>query len=160
MRGSATDPYELARVRTDEALHSSRPDALLQRVVDLLQEGFEHYGWTGIYLLEGDDLALAAWSGPQATQHTRIPIGQGVCGAAAATGRTEVVDDVSADSRYLMCFPSTRSEIVVPITRAAEVLGEIDVDSDRPAAFGARDREFLEGLADRLAERLPVASDA
>jgi L-methionine (R)-S-oxide reductase len=90
---------------------------------------------------------LGPWRGPQATEHVRIPIGQGICGAAAATGRTEVVDDVHADDRYLACFPSTRSEIVVPIVYEGQVVGEIDVDSDAPAAFGDDDRELLERVA-------------
>jgi GAF domain-containing protein len=77
----------------------------------------------------------------------RIPVGQGICGAAAATGQTEVVDDVNADERYLACFPSTSSEIVVPIAYDGRVVGEIDIDSDRPAAFGQDDRVFLERVA-------------
>lgn len=83
----------------------------------------------------------------------RIPVGQGICGAAAATGRTEVVDDVNADPRYLACFPSTRSEIVVPISHEGRVVGEIDIDSDRPAAFGQADRAFLERVAELIAPR-------
>ena len=67
--------------------------------------------------------------------------------AAAANGQTEVVDDVVADERYLACFPSTRSEIVVPIAHEGRVVGEIDIDSDRPAAFGEDDRAFLEQVA-------------
>jgi GAF domain-containing protein len=81
----------------------------------------------------------------------RIPVGQGVCGAAAARGETEIVDDVNADPRYLACFPSTRSEIVVPIVHNGRVVGEIDIDSDQPAAFGAEDRELLERVAVLLA---------
>ena len=122
-------------------------EEVLQGVVDALQERVEHYSWVGIYLVEGDDLVLGPWQGPQATEHVRIPVGQGVCGAAAATGRTEVVDDVNADPRYLACFPSTRSEIVVPIAHEGRVVGEIDIDSDRPAAFGEDDRAFLERIA-------------
>jgi L-methionine (R)-S-oxide reductase len=123
----------------------------LQEVVDLLHDGVEHYSWVGIYLVEGDDLVLGPWKGPEATEHVRIPVGQGVCGAAAATGQTEVVDDVNADPRYLACFPSTRSEIVVPIARDGRVIGEIDIDSDSPAAFGDADREFLERVAESVA---------
>jgi GAF domain-containing protein len=77
----------------------------------------------------------------------RIPVGQGVCGAAAASGSTEIVDDVNADPRYLACFASTRSEIVVPIFHDGRVVGEIDIDSDRPAAFGEDDRAALERIA-------------
>jgi GAF domain-containing protein len=90
---------------------------------------------------------LGPWQGPQATDHVRIPIGQGVCGAAAASGETETVDDVNADPRYLACFPSTRSEIVVPIADQARIVGEIDIDSDKPAAFSEDDRAFLERVA-------------
>jgi len=123
----------------------------LQEVVDLLHDRVEHYSWVGIYLVEGDELVLGPWKGPEATEHLRIPVGQGVCGAAAASGQTEVVDDVNADPRYLACFPSTRSEIVVPIARDGHVIGEIDIDSDSPAAFGDADREFLERVAESVA---------
>ena len=123
----------------------------LQAVVDLLHDRVEHYSWVGIYLVEGDDLVLGPWKGPQATEHVRIPVGQGVCGAAAASGETEVVDDVNADPRYLACFPSTRSEIVVPIVDDSRVVGEIDIDSDQPAAFGDADRELLERIAGLIA---------
>src|SRR5437588_805912 len=85
------------------------------RIVEYLHDAFPHYDWVGIYWVEGQDLVLGPWKGPAATEHTRIPIGKGVCGAAAASGRTEVVADVSKDPRYLACFASTKSEIVVPI---------------------------------------------
>jgi L-methionine (R)-S-oxide reductase len=124
---------------------------VLQPVVDLLHDDFENYSWVGIYLVEGDDLVLGPWKGPEATEHVRIPVGQGICGAAAATGQTEIVDDVNADERYLACFPSTRSEIVVPIAHEGRVVGEIDIDSDRPAAFGHDDRAFLERVAQLIA---------
>src|ERR1051325_6307254 len=136
----------------DEALAAiSSADDPLAAAVDALQNGFEHYSWVGIYLVEGDDLVLGPWQGPEATEHVRIPVGQGVCGAAAASGQTEVVDDVNADPRYLACFPSTRSEIVVPISRDGRVIGEIDMDSASPAAFGDADREFLERVAESVA---------
>jgi GAF domain-containing protein len=132
----------------DEIVNGGGTDGeILQSVVDALEEQVEHYSWVGIYLVEGDDLVLGAWRGPQATEHVRIPVGQGVCGAAAASGETEVVDDVSADTRYLACFPSTRSEIVVPIFHEGSVVGEIDIDSDRPAAFGEADRGALQRIA-------------
>jgi L-methionine (R)-S-oxide reductase len=122
-------------------------DDVLRAVVDVLHDRFEDYSWVGIYLVEGDELVLGPWKGPEATEHVRIPVGQGICGAAAATGQTEVVDHVNADERYLACFPSTRSEIVVPIAYEGRVVGEIDIDSDRPAAFGVDDRAFLERVA-------------
>jgi GAF domain-containing protein len=125
----------------------SEADEVLRRTVEVLHDRFEHYSWVGIYLVEGDDLVLGPWKGPEATEHVRIPIGEGVCGAAAASGETEIVEDVGADERYLACFPSTRSEIVVPIVYEGRVVGEIDIDSDRPAAFGRDDRALLERVA-------------
>ena len=132
-------------------------EEVLQAVVDVLHDRIDHYSWVGIYLVEGHDLVLGPWNGPEATEHVRIPVGQGVCGAAAASGQTEVVDDVNADPRYLACFASTRSEIVVPISREGRVVGEIDIDSDQPAAFGDADREFLERVAESIAQ-LSVSS--
>ena len=126
---------------------ADRGEDVLQRVVDVLHDEVDHYSWVGIYLVEGDDLVLGPWRGPQATEHVRIPVGQGVCGAAAASGETEIVDDVNADPRYLACFPSTRSEIVVPISHEGRIVGEIDIDSDLPAAFGEDDRALLERVA-------------
>jgi L-methionine (R)-S-oxide reductase len=123
------------------------PDDVLRGVVSVLHDRFDDYSWIGIYLVEGGELVLGPWQGPQATEHVRIPLGQGICGAAAATGQTEVVDDVNADPRYLACFPSTRSEIVVPISYEGKIVGEIDIDSDRPAAFDTEDRTFLERVA-------------
>lgn len=127
---------------------------VLQRTANLLRERFDRYSWVGIYLVEGDELTLAAWNGPAETQHVRIPIGRGICGAAAASGETEVVDDVTADERYLACFASTRSEIVVPIHSGGRVAGEIDIDSDEAAAFDEGDRAFLEHVARMLASRV------
>jgi GAF domain-containing protein len=140
----------------DEALAAiSSADDPVAAAVEVLETGFDHYSWVGIYLVAGDDLVLGPWQGPEATEHVRIPVGQGVCGAAAASGVTEIVDDVNADPRYLACFPSTRSEIVVPIARDGRVIGEIDIDSDRPAAFDDDDREFLEHVAATIAPHCP-----
>jgi GAF domain-containing protein len=111
------------------------------------------YHWVGIYRLVGDVLVLEREIGPP-TPHRRIPLAQGLCGAAARERSTIVVDDVRADPRYLACSPVTRSEIVVPIIRRdGRVFGEIDIDSDEPAAFGEADRRLLEGLAAALAAR-------
>jgi L-methionine (R)-S-oxide reductase len=111
------------------------------------------YSWVGIYLLDANELVLGPYQG-KPSPHTRIPVGRGICGAAAAEKATIVVDDVNADPRYLACSVDTLSEIVVPIMRGTEVLGEIDVDSDRLAAFGQADRRLLESVASLLAERI------
>jgi putative methionine-R-sulfoxide reductase with GAF domain len=127
---------------------------VLQNVVDFLCDNFEHYSWVGIYIIKGNDLVLAPWKGSIATEHTRIPIGKGVCGSAAFTGKTEVVDDVRYDKRYLACFVSTKSEIVVPIKKEGKVVGEIDIDSDKIGAFTIKDKIFLEKIADMLREHI------
>jgi L-methionine (R)-S-oxide reductase len=84
------------------------------------------------------------------TPHTRIPLNQGICGAAASSGKTVVVDDVSADSRYLACSVETKSEIVVPVFVKGTVVGELDIDSHFPAAFGGEDRVLCEHAAKAL----------
>lgn len=125
----------------------------MTRTVRLLKERVPHYHWIGIYLLDGNELVLGPFVG-KPSPHTRIPLGRGICGAAAAEKATIIVDDVNADPRYLACSLETRSEIVVPIMKQNEVLGEIDIDSDHAAAFGPVDRQLLEAVAALLAERL------
>jgi GAF domain-containing protein len=125
----------------------------MRRTVEMLQAQFPTYSWVGIYLLDGDELVLGPFVG-QPSPHTRIPLGRGICGAAATEKTTIIVDDVNADPRYLACSLETKSEIVVPIMHGATVLGEIDIDSDRPAAFGAADRELLESVAALLAAKI------
>jgi GAF domain-containing protein len=157
---TSADEYRTALEAVDRFVNGdSDADDVLRHTVELLSDRFDHYSWIGIYLVEGDDLVLGPWKGPAATEHVRIPIGQGICGAAAATGRTELVDDVTADDRYLVCFPSTRSEIVVPIAYEGRVVGEIDIDSDKPAAFGEDDRVFLERVATLISQHCLVAWD-
>ena len=119
-------------------------------VVSSLEEKFDHYDWVGIYLIEGENLVLNAFRG-KPTQHTKIRVGEGVCGWTAKSGETTVVPDVSQDKRYLMCFPETRSEIVVPIKGEKGVLGEIDIDSSRLSAFTELDSRMLKKITDHLA---------
>ena len=122
-------------------------------VVQLLKARLPRYTWVGVYLLQDDELVLGPFLG-KPSPHTHIPIGKGICGAAAAAGSTIIVDDVNADPRYLACSLETRSEIVVPIMRNGEVVGEIDIDSNEPAAFGDDDRQLLEAVAAQLAPKL------
>lgn len=134
-------------VKLESAIDGTRGTACRDAIVKFLNLNVPSYSWVGIYLVEGRDLVLDAWAGPSATQHTRIPIGKGVCGFAAKAGRTEIVSDVSKDPRYLQCFLSTRSEIVVPILNQGSIVGEIDIDGDQLDAFSSLDREFLEAVA-------------
>jgi GAF domain-containing protein len=127
--------------------------AAMEHIVRVLKERLPHYSWVGIYVLAGSELILGPYLG-KPSPHTRIPLNRGICGAAATEKATIIVDDVHADPRYLACSIETKSEIVVPIIRGGTVLGEIDIDSDRPAAFGDRDRALLEAAAAGLAERI------
>lgn len=138
-----------------QRLSASTPNArsLMAEAVALLRCERRHYDWVGVYLLEDSELVLGPFVG-KPTPHARIPLTQGICGAAASSGTTVIVDDVNADPRYLACSLETRSEIVVPITRNGKVLGEIDIDSDMPAAFTDEDRVLLEEVAQILAEKL------
>jgi len=128
-------------------------DAALATATRLLHAGVPHYTWVGVYLLDGNELVLGPFVG-KPSPHTRIPLGRGICGAAATEQTTIIVDDVNSDPRYLACSIETRSEIVVPIMLGGEVLGEIDIDSDRLAAFTGDDQRLLEAVAADLAPRM------
>jgi L-methionine (R)-S-oxide reductase len=140
-------------------LAESSPSAkeLMQGVCKLMHERMLKYNWVGFYMLEAGAkppmLALEAFVGAM-TPHTRIPLNQGICGAAASSGKTIVVDDVSKDPRYLACSLETRSEIVVPIFVNGEVAGELDIDSHFSAAFGAEDQNFVQYCADIVGKKL------
>ena len=131
-----------------------RHDRAMQDVVEFLHMNFKHYSWVAIYIVKGSELVLGPWQGKQATEHTNIPIGTGVCGSAVQSGRTEIVDDATKDDRYLSCFISTKSEIVVPIKRWKKVIGEIDIDSDTCNAFNHQDKVFLEKIAEMLSHHI------
>jgi L-methionine (R)-S-oxide reductase len=129
--------------------------AAMQETVNVLKERMPDYSWVGIYLLAGDHLELGPFLG-KPSPHTSIPLNAGICGAAATHKETIIVDDVDADPRYLACSLETRSEIVVPIMKGTRVVGEIDIDSDKKAAFGTGDRELLEAVAGLLARKFPA----
>jgi L-methionine (R)-S-oxide reductase len=124
----------------------------MTRTVEILKR-IPHYSWVGVYQLMGDELVLGPFLG-KPSPHTRTPLGRGICGAAATQQATIIVDDVNSDPRYLACSLETKSEIVVPVMRGRQVLAEIDIDSDTPAAFGPEDRRLLEAVASLLAEKL------
>lgn len=146
--------YELAENKIKEIIFRNQSSQVLQNVVNFLFDNFNKYTWVGIYIVDGDNLVLGPWKGEQATEHVKIPIGKGICGSAAASGRTEIVPDVNADDRYIACFVSTKSEIVVPIKDNYKIIGEIDIDSDKKDAFTRSDKEFLEKIADMLSKHI------
>jgi GAF domain-containing protein len=146
--------YFLAEKKIKDIIFKYDSSKILTEVVDFLFKNFDHYSWVGIYLVKADYLVLGPWKGLHATEHTRIPIGKGICGSAAATGKTEVIPDVNADSRYLSCFVTTKSEIVVPIKKNNKIIGEIDIDSDIKDAFTSKDVVFLKKVADMLGKHI------
>lgn len=150
-----TDQDRDGLLRAVQSAVAAAPDAnsAMLQAVRLLKDGVARYTWVGIYVLDGNELVLGPYLG-KPSPHTRIPLGRGICGAAAAEKSTIVVDDVNADPRYLACSLETQSEIVVPIMQDGEVFGEIDIDSDGRAAFGPADRALLEPIAAMLAEQL------
>jgi L-methionine (R)-S-oxide reductase len=150
----SVEPTAALAARIEETVrHAADADAAMTQAVSLLKRERPAYTWVGVYLLFGNELVLGPFEG-KPSPHTRIPLGRGICGAAASEKATIIVDDVGADPRYLACSVETRSEIVVPVLRDGDVLGELDIDSDRPAAFGDDDRALLERVAAALAGRL------
>ena len=143
---------ELAR-----STHSS--DELMRLICERLHQRLLKYNWVGFYMIQNDAeagervLQLGQFVGSM-TPHTRIRLNQGICGAAASTGKTVVVDDVHSDPRYLACSLETKSEIVAPIFVHGQVVGEIDIDSHFPAAFAPEDRALVEHCAQLVGQSL------
>jgi GAF domain-containing protein len=135
-------------------------DQLMDDIARLLFDKMLKYNWVGFYMLEPGAnppmLVLGHFQGAM-TPHTRIPLNQGICGAAASSGKTVIVDDVRSDPRYLACSVETKSEIVVPVFVREQVAGELDIDSHFPAAFGFEDRELVEYCAQLVGKRLEQA---
>ena len=129
----------------------------MQDICNLLHERMLKYNWVGFYMLEPGTqppaLVLETFVGAM-TPHTRIPLHQGICGAAASSGKTIVVDDVTKDSRYLACSLETKSEIVVPIFAKKQVAGELDIDSHFAAAFGPDDEALVQYCAEVVGKKL------
>ena len=144
------DIAELTNQLNALAASATSAQQLMEGITKLLHQKMLRYNWVGFYMLEKDGGADVLVLGPfrgAATPHTRIPLNQGICGAAASSGETVVVDDVGSDARYLACSLETKSEIVVPIFAGRRVAGELDIDSHVPAAFGAEDRRLCEHAA-------------
>ena len=151
-------------VRKDVSLLSEKsPTAqdLMEEMVRLLHDRMLKYNWVGFYMLEpGAEppiLQLGAFAGAM-TPHVRIPLNQGICGAAASSGQTIVVDDVSKDPRYLACSLETKSEIVVPVFVKSKVVGELDIDSHFPSAFAAEDQDLVEHCAAVVGKKFEQAT--
>ena len=158
---SANEKIDIVRREVDNLNAEARTaDQLMQGIAVVLNKHMLKYNWVGFYMLEAGAnppmLVLGPFRGAM-TPHTRIALHQGICGAAASSGKTVVVDDVKKDPRYLACSLETQSEIVVPIFVRGRVAGELDIDSHFLAAFGNEDRELIEYCAMLIGKRLESA---
>ncbi len=139
-------------IRTAIANEQTEMD-VLRAAVQLIDSFSEGYNWTGFYLMRGNVLEVGPYVGPE-TPHKRIELNRGICGAAASKKQSIIVNDVSAEPRFLACATTTRSEIVVPLMDGSRCLGEIDIDSNQPDFFNSEDREMLEAIAAVIVQRL------
>lgn len=151
MAGKEAYPLLLSQLKAVLEVCPDRVSAMASTAA-LLMHGLDHVTWIGFYLPEADgSLRVGPYQGPLAC--VRLPAGQGVCGAAAAAKETVVVADVAKFPGHIACDPRSRSEIVVPVLRAGELIAVLDADSDRPAAFDDVDRGHFEAAAALVAER-------
>lgn len=137
-----------------EALTAGESDAVanMANVAALLWDFLPDVNWTGFYRAMGSELVLGPFAGRPAC--IRIPVGQGVCGAAAASGETQLVRDVHAFPGHIACDAASRSELVVPVLRDGAVVAVIDLDSPLPARFDEEDARGIEALARLLSKRI------
>ncbi|UCD94251.1 MAG: GAF domain-containing protein [Candidatus Zixiibacteriota bacterium] len=134
----------LERIKAITAIASNK-EFKLEVVCNLLSKNIAGYDWVGFYRVDKSrkrELVLGPFVG-EPTEHVRIPFGKGICGRAADSEETFLVQDVTKEDNYLACSPKVRSEIVVPIFRNGELVGELDIDSHTPSAFSKKDSEFL-----------------
>lgn len=127
----------------------------LQKVCHLLDQEISYFNWTGFYFKNGDkdELKLGPYVGAP-TDHTIIPYGKGICGQVAVSNETFVVPDVHQESNYLSCSIDTKAEIVVPIFKDGQNIGQIDIDSHTVNPFTAEDRELLEWVCNEVSKIL------
>ncbi|MGB0182263.1 MAG: GAF domain-containing protein [Schleiferiaceae bacterium] len=128
---------------------------LQKSLVQWLDEEVSYYNWTGFYFMndEKQQLEIGPYVGAY-TDHTVIPYGRGICGQVAVSGKTFEVPDVHAQDNYLACSLATKSEIVVPIYKGEDLVGQIDIDSHQLDPFTQEDHDLLEAVANFVAQRL------
>jgi len=127
---------------------------LMQEICDLLHRSVLHYDWVGFYLVDPAEermLQLGPYTGAP-TDHVRIPFGRGICGQAADTLNTYVVQDVNKEDNYLSCSPFVKSEIVLPVIKDGVLLGELDIDSHTVSPFTPGDEAFLQRVCNLIAQ--------
>ncbi|GLV21356.1 protein YtsP [Sphingobium sp. TomMM35A] len=137
-----------------EAVTNDEPDAIanMANVAALIWQFLPDLNWSGFYRMVGGELVLGPFQGKPAC--IRIPLGRGVCGTAAASGQTQLVEDVHAFPGHIACDAASASEIVVPVEVNGQVVAVLDLDSPTPARFDAADLEGLEMIMARIGKRL------
>lgn len=148
--GIVSEAAKVVRALRAAHLHDEGREALLQMACERIQAWGSPYTSVYAYMLHGNELQLEAHAGRE-TEHTRIPVGTGVCGTAVAEKRDQNVADVNAVGNYLACNAFTKSELVVLIRRGDHILGQIDIDSDVRDGFGEREYADVKEVADALA---------
>ncbi len=145
------------RPKVTSILSNTQADSTsrLQELCSYLRECVPYYDWVGFYFRNGDkeELKLGPFAG-EPTDHTIIPFGKGICGQVAVSNQNFVVPDVTAQDNYIACSISVRSEIVVPLFKNGENIGQIDIDSETPDPFTEEDERFLEFVNRAVAEIL------
>src|ERR687897_1233328 len=136
----------------DLVASDAQDEEVLNEVVRRVHEAHPVWDWSGIYLLVGDALVLGPRTAP--VDHSRIGLGEGVCGTAVSEDRNQIVEDVREVENYLACSIHTRSELVVLIRHEGEIVGQFDIDSDAVGAFTSEDEALLEELAGVVAPRV------
>src|SRR2546422_4410067 len=147
---TATAANKIVRALRAAHLHDAPRGELLGIACEKLRGLGAPFTSVYAYMLRGDELVLEAFAGRE-TEHTRIPVGRGVCGTAVATGEDQNVPDVAAIGNYLACNLDTKSELVVLIRRGHSTLGQLDIDSDVPAGFTESHHRAVKEVADALA---------
>ena len=147
--------FEVLIKKTNQVLkNKSEKDEKLKSVCLLLKENVPHYNWVGFYQVDmknRDELILGPYEG-EPTEHVRIPFGKGICGQAAKTKTTFLVQDVSKETNYLSCGSNVKSEIVVPIFKNGQIVAELDIDSHALSPFTKEDKTFLNAIAKMVSE--------
>lgn len=127
----------------------------LHLLCQLLKDTINYYDWVGFYFKNGnkEELILRTYAGEK-TDHTTIPFGKGICGQVAISNKNFVVPDVQAQDNYIACSLTVKSEIVIPLFKNGENIGQIDIDSETPDPFTERDERFLEFVNQEVAKIL------
>jgi L-methionine (R)-S-oxide reductase len=149
--------FEKLRIEVSAILddNNASVEARLTELCELLKAEVDYYTWVGFYFKNGDknELKLGPFAG-EPTDHTIIPFGKGICGQVAVSNKNFVVPDVSAQDNYIACSIHVKAEIVVPLFKNGENIGQIDIDSNVPDPFTEEDERFLEFVNEKVAEIL------